>query len=212
MVFFNNPLPVDDPATDAVRMAVAVREQLAPPQASWRRRGFELGFAAGVDLGYATLGTLGVEGRSEYGAIGPVVHLAARLRDAAQAGQILISQRVQFAVEKHVSTIGPDEQTLISSGRPTRVFAVEHVTSNLPSMASPEIERGPLTARAREVVELIVNGYTNRQIAEALVVAEATLVRHVANILNKLNLTSRAQVAVWAVSHGISSGKPSASL
>jgi DNA-binding NarL/FixJ family response regulator len=58
---------------------------------------------------------------------------------------------------------------------------------------------GPLTEREREVVGLIVRGCTNREIAEELVIAEGTAVRHVANILNKLDLHSRAQVAVWAV-------------
>jgi len=58
---------------------------------------------------------------------------------------------------------------------------------------------GPLTEREREVVALIVRGRSNREIAEELVIAEGTAVRHVANILNKLDLHSRAQVAVWAM-------------
>jgi predicted ATPase/DNA-binding CsgD family transcriptional regulator/DNA-binding XRE family transcriptional regulator len=58
---------------------------------------------------------------------------------------------------------------------------------------------GPLTERERQVVALIVRGLTNREVAEELVIAEGTAVRHVANILNKLGLRSRAQVAVWAV-------------
>jgi non-specific serine/threonine protein kinase len=61
---------------------------------------------------------------------------------------------------------------------------------------------GPLTEREREVVGLIVRGCTNREIAEKLVIAEGTAVRHVANILNKLDLHSRAQVAVWAIQQG----------
>jgi DNA-binding CsgD family transcriptional regulator len=95
-----------------------------------------------------------------------------------------------------------------------RGIPTEQVISALPSMEPPGIERGPLTAREREVVELIANSCTNRQIAEALVVAEATAVRHVANILNKLNLTSRAAVddtslprsprpAVWSCSRAV---------
>ena len=60
-------------------------------------------------------------------------------------------------------------------------------------------DAGPLTDREREVGNLIVQGYTNREIADALVIAEGTAVRQVANILSKLNLHSRAQVAVWAV-------------
>jgi DNA-binding NarL/FixJ family response regulator len=60
-----------------------------------------------------------------------------------------------------------------------------------------------LTSREREVAVLIARGCTNRQIADALVVADATAVRHVANILTKLGMNSRAQVAVWAVQQGL---------
>ncbi len=68
--------------------------------------------------------------------------------------------------------------------------------------------RDPLTRREREIVKLIADSLTGREIAEALVIAEATAVRHVANILNKLGLRSRAQVAVWAVQRGLGSERP----
>jgi DNA-binding NarL/FixJ family response regulator len=60
-----------------------------------------------------------------------------------------------------------------------------------------------LTQRETEVVRLLAAGKTNRQIAEQLVIALPTANRHVANILNKLCLRSRSQVAVWAVEHGM---------
>ncbi len=65
---------------------------------------------------------------------------------------------------------------------------------------------GPLSAREREVIVLLARGFTNRQVADALVIAEGTAERHVANILNKLSLSSRAQAAVWAVEHGLLAG------
>jgi DNA-binding NarL/FixJ family response regulator len=72
--------------------------------------------------------------------------------------------------------------------------------------AAPSLsDGGPLTDREREVVALIVRGCTNREIANELVIAEGTAVRHVANILSKLGLKSRAQVAVWAVERALSS-------
>jgi predicted ATPase/DNA-binding CsgD family transcriptional regulator len=61
----------------------------------------------------------------------------------------------------------------------------------------------PLTHRELDVVRLIVRGYTNRQIAEALVISEGTAAVHVKHILNKLDLESRAKVAVWAVRLGL---------
>jgi DNA-binding NarL/FixJ family response regulator len=57
---------------------------------------------------------------------------------------------------------------------------------------SPRLD--PLTAREREVAELVAAGHTNRQIAAPRVIAEPTAERHVANILNKLGLHSRAQI------------------
>ncbi len=62
---------------------------------------------------------------------------------------------------------------------------------------------GGLTAREREVAALIARGKTNREIAEALVVGEATVETHVGNILGKLGFGSRAQVAAWAVENGL---------
>jgi DNA-binding NarL/FixJ family response regulator len=54
-----------------------------------------------------------------------------------------------------------------------------------------------LTPREQEVARLIADGMSNREIAAALVIAEPTAERHVANILNKLGFRSRAQVAAW---------------
>ena len=65
-----------------------------------------------------------------------------------------------------------------------------------------ELNHGALTVREREVVRLLATGASNREVAEELVIAVPTAERHVANILNKLGLRTRAQVAVWAVLHG----------
>jgi adenylate cyclase len=99
MVFFNDPLPCQDPAARAVRMAAAMRERAGELSRMWRKRGHELGFGVGIALGYATLGKIGYEGRFDYGAIGTVTNLASRLCDEARSGQILISQRVYAMVE-----------------------------------------------------------------------------------------------------------------
>ncbi len=62
---------------------------------------------------------------------------------------------------------------------------------------------GGLTEREREVVILIAQGKSNREIAEALVVTKRTIETHINNILYKLKLTSRAQIVVWAVESGL---------
>jgi non-specific serine/threonine protein kinase len=61
----------------------------------------------------------------------------------------------------------------------------------------------PLTAREMDVAELLVRGSTNREIASTLCIAPSTAERHVANILSKLGLRRRGQVAVWAVTSGL---------
>src|SRR5207237_5852763 len=99
MVFFNDPIPVPDPAERAVNMAVAMREAAGTLIASWRRRGRELGFGVGIAQGYATLGQIGFAERSGYTAIGTVCNLAARLCAEAKDGQLLVAQRVAVAVE-----------------------------------------------------------------------------------------------------------------
>jgi adenylate cyclase len=100
MVFFNDPVPIPDPAERAVKMAMAMREAAGDLIAAWRRRGRELGFGAGIAQGYATLGQIGFAERSGYTAIGTVCNVAARLCAEAKDGQILIGQRVAVAVER----------------------------------------------------------------------------------------------------------------
>jgi adenylate cyclase len=105
MVFFNDPLPCPDHAERAVRMAVAMRQEMDLLIEKWRKRGYDLAFGVGIAQGYATLGMIGFEGRVDYAAIGPATNLASRLCDEAQAGQILISQRVFAMLEDLVDVV-----------------------------------------------------------------------------------------------------------
>jgi adenylate cyclase len=102
MVFFNDPVPLSDHELHAAKLAVAMRERIGSLAAAWRKRGHDLGLGAGIAAGHATLGQIGFEGRYDYGALGTVTNLAARLSDAAAAGQILLSQRVYAALEDRV--------------------------------------------------------------------------------------------------------------
>jgi class 3 adenylate cyclase len=104
MVFFNDPVPIPDPAERAVKMAVAMREVAAKLIVDWRERGRELGFGAGIAQGYATLGQIGFAERSGYTAIGTVCNVAARLCAEAKDGQILLSQRVNVALKGSIVT------------------------------------------------------------------------------------------------------------
>lgn len=104
MVFFNDPVPVAQPELQAARLALAMRDRVGELAAGWRKRGYELGLGAGIAVGHATLGRIGFEGRYDYGALGSVTNLAARLSDKASAGQILLSQRAYAALEDRVET------------------------------------------------------------------------------------------------------------
>ena len=103
MVFFNDPVPIPDPAERAVKMAMAMREAAGALTATWRRRGRELGFGAGISQGYATLGQIGFSERSGYTAIGTVCNVAARLCAEAKDGQILIAQRVAAGLDGDIA-------------------------------------------------------------------------------------------------------------
>src|SRR5262249_14773846 len=76
-----------------------MRDRVAQLSVQWRKRGYELHFGVGIAQGYATIGAIGFEGRRDYGAIGSVTTLAARLCGEVRPGQILISQRLMAAVE-----------------------------------------------------------------------------------------------------------------
>jgi class 3 adenylate cyclase len=118
MIFFNDPVPVPNPAERAIRMALAMRDRVAELIQKWRKQGYDLDFGVGIAQGYATLGAIGFEGRWHYGAIGTVTNLAARLCGEAKPGQILISHRLLATVEELAETQAVGELTLKGFSRP----------------------------------------------------------------------------------------------
>lgn len=109
MVFFNDPVPIPDPARRAVEMARDMRDAALLLATAWRKQGFELGAGIGVAFGYATLGAIGFEDRIDYSAIGTVTNLAARLCSEAPAGEVYLSQRIHAEIDGHYGTeaLGP---------------------------------------------------------------------------------------------------------
>jgi adenylate cyclase len=99
MVFFNDPVRIPDPGERALRMALAMLDRIQELSLQWHKRGYELDIGIGIALGYATIGAIGFEGRWDYGAIGSVTNLAARLCGEAKPGQILIPQGLLATVE-----------------------------------------------------------------------------------------------------------------
>jgi adenylate cyclase len=123
-LFFNDPIEIPDAALRAVRLGCALREEMAELTPRWRKRGYDLDFGAGIELGYATCGEVGFESRSDYAAIGAVTNLASRLADEAAAGQILIGQRLYAEVEDDVEVEPVGEFTLKGFRRPVAAFSI----------------------------------------------------------------------------------------
>jgi class 3 adenylate cyclase len=124
MVFFNDPVAVENHELQAVRFALAAQERFAELARVWERRGTELGLGIGIEAGYATLGRIGFEGRYDYGALGPVTNMASRLSTHAAGGQILVGRRVFAAVEEEVHAAPVGELELKGFGRPVTAYEI----------------------------------------------------------------------------------------
>jgi adenylate cyclase len=137
MVFFNDPVPCPDPAARAVRMAIEMRDAVQRLLETWRRRGHALGFGTGIDMGYATVGRIGYEGRFDYAAIGTVTNLSARLCQEARDGQILVSQRVHAEVEGLVRAEPLGALLLRGFARPFIAYSVLGFRAAVPAPSRP---------------------------------------------------------------------------
>jgi class 3 adenylate cyclase len=132
MVVFNDPVPVENPALQAVLMALEMRGAIAGLTETWRRWGHDIGFGIGIAHGFATLGTIGFEGRFDYAAIGTVSNVASRLCDEAKPGQILISPRVLTQIENAVTVEPVGEFILKGIRRPMTAYNVLRASASKP--------------------------------------------------------------------------------
>jgi len=132
MIFFNDPVPVPDGPERAVRMAMAMRERVDELLVKWHKRGYELDLGIGIAQGYATIGAIGFEGRMDYGAIGTVTNMAARLCGEAKPRQILVSQRVMGAVDALVEVEELGGLALKGFSKPVPAFNVLRFSGSVP--------------------------------------------------------------------------------
>ena len=143
---------------------------------------------------------------------GVAVELAARVAAHAGPGDVLVSGTVKDLVAGsgiRFEDLGPHR----FRGLPGdwRLFRVGRDPGGAPAAppraahdaAAVDRHPVPLSRREREIAALLALGLSNRQIADELTISVGTADRHVANILNKLGYRSRAQVAAWAVEHGL---------
>ena len=124
MIFFNDPIPLPNPAEAAVRLAMDMHAAFAERVTQWQRRGFDLQMGIGIAQGYATVGVIGFEGRLDYGVIGAVSNLSARLCAEAKAGQTLVQRRVLNSVEDMVEWEPVGDLTMKGIPRPVAAFNV----------------------------------------------------------------------------------------
>src|SRR6202035_2573314 len=112
------------PALQAVLMALEMRDAIGAMTDKWRRMGHDIGFGIGIAHGFATLGTIGFEGRFDYAAIGTVSNVASRLCDEAKPGQILISPRVLMEIEDAIAVEPVGAFRLRGTGGPLAAYNV----------------------------------------------------------------------------------------
>jgi class 3 adenylate cyclase len=124
MVFFNDPVTLENHELQAIKLALVAQERIGQLAQTWHKRGIQLGLGIGIEAGYATLGRIGFEGRYDYGALGPVTNLASRLSGQAQMGQTLIGSRIYGAVEEAIDAAPVGELELKGFGRPIPAYEV----------------------------------------------------------------------------------------
>jgi adenylate cyclase len=93
LIFFGDPIPFDDHADRAVRMAMDMQKRVSDLSGEWNQYGHRLGVGIGINSGFVTVGNVGSDTYSDYTVIGNQVNVASRLETTAWPGQILLSQR-----------------------------------------------------------------------------------------------------------------------
>jgi len=124
MVFFNDPIPCEDHTEKAVRMSLEMRDKVQELRTGWVKKGYDLDLGVGLTAAYATLGNIGFEGRMDYGAVGNVTNLAARLCGEAKGGQVLTNQRTLSKIEDSVTVESLEELHLKGFARPVAAFNI----------------------------------------------------------------------------------------
>jgi non-specific serine/threonine protein kinase len=136
---------------------------------------------------------------------GAAMTIRERIGAPLSAQQDAVQERRLTPARQRLSP--PAAEAAWQNGRQLTVqSAIAHAledSSGKADCAEPTLRSTQLTGREREVATLVAQGLSNHRIADALVIGDATAHRHVANILDKLGLHSRAEIAVWAMEHGL---------
>ena len=128
MIFFNDPVPLDNPAERAVLMALEMHRAFDECSQRWHKLGYDLGMGIGIAQGFATMGLIGFEGRFDYGAVGAVCNLSARLCSEAAPGQTIVQQKIVGRLEGRVEAESVGNLQLKGFPRPIAAFNVRGMT------------------------------------------------------------------------------------
>ena len=138
---------------------------------------------------------------------GLAIHMAAQIAAAARPRETLASGIVRDLVAGSGLRFGEPRLTKIAGiAEPLRLHAVDEsapISVSAPAAASASPVAARLSQREREILALVARGLTNAEIAKRLDLSDHTVKRHVANILMKLDLSSRAAAATFAAHHGL---------
>jgi len=124
VIIFNDPIRYDDHCQKAVRMALEMRDRVKELRVAWTKQGYDLDLGVGLAAGYATLGTVGFEGRMDYGTVGNLPNLAARLCAEAKGGQILTDQKTMSKIEDLFESETLPELQLKGISRPVVAYNI----------------------------------------------------------------------------------------
>jgi adenylate cyclase len=124
VIIFNDPIPCEDHAQHATLMALEMRDRVKELRGAWLKKGYDLDLGVGIAAGYATLGTMGFEGRMDYGTVGNLPNLAARLCAEAKGGQILTDQKTMSRLEHAFEAEAIEQLSLKGLARPVLAYNI----------------------------------------------------------------------------------------
>ena len=124
VIIFNDPIPCEDHPQHATLMALEMRDRVKELRDAWLKKGYDLDLGVGIAAGYATLGTMGFEGRMDYGTVGNLPNLAARLCAEAKGGQILTDQKTMSRLENAFEAEAIEQLSLKGITRPVLAYNI----------------------------------------------------------------------------------------
>ena len=122
VVIFNDPIRCENHVQKAIEMSLEMRDRVKELRIAWSKKGYDLDLGVGLATGYTTLGTVGFEGRMDYGSVGNLPNLAARLCAEAKGGQILTDQKTFSRIEDLVQAETVEELRLKGLARPVTAY------------------------------------------------------------------------------------------